>query len=501
MITIEIDTILTKPSAMPVIQALRNIGYNSQTAIADIIDNSIDARASIIKITFRHSDINDCIFIQDDGIGMTEEELQIAMTIGSKDPREKRKESELGRFGMGLKTASFSLGKRLSVLTKKDGVVSERCWDLDYISAYNEWYLFREIPEEIKSLMGEIENDNGTIIYIDKLDRFSGYDTPKKIKDSSYYAKINRIKRYLEMVFHLRIEEGLIIEINDNLLEPWDPFLRDNERTIEGETQAIRVNGKKVIITPYILPHPSLFNQKEHSEAGGIKGWRDQQGFYIYRGNRLVNFGEWFGLFTKDSVSELTRIKIDFSNDSDEDWKIDIKKSSISIPDEAKEDLRSIGKYYRQISKEIMLYRTKPVKVQGKIRGTLNSWELANDEIDSSYVLNRTHPVLINILKTVDENIRKQLNMYLKLVELGSPNNLLQTSALVKKENQILDDTLKYLIIELSNTLYDVELNITLDSIVEAISLITGFESVDREAIKQVIERNVLDGSGAKKKL
>ena len=127
-------TIHTQPSAAPVIQALRSIGYNAQTAIADIVDNSIDAKATCINIAFEYNNGNGFIKITDNGLGMTEEELQKAMTIGSKDPREKRQKEELGRFGMGLKTASFSLGKRLCVVTKKEGIVSERCWDLDYES-------------------------------------------------------------------------------------------------------------------------------------------------------------------------------------------------------------------------------------------------------------------------------------------------------------------------------------------------------------------------------
>lgn len=488
------ETILTQPSAAPVIQSLRNIGYNAQTAIADIVDNGIDAGATEIHVNFEYDNGDGYIVIQDNGIGMTVEELQIAMTIGSKDPREERKRHELGRFGMGLKTASFSLGKRLSVLTKKDGIISERCWDLDYVSEHNEWNLFKNIPTEVKESMPDIENDNETIVFIDKLDRFCGFGNGKAIQSRSYYSKVARIRNYLEMVFHLKIQNGLELFINNNLLNPWDPFLCENPKTIEGETQIIRVNKKRVKITPYVLPHPSAFNETEYKKAGGIKGWRDQQGFYIYREGRLVNFGDWFGLFTKDNFSELVRIRIDFTNEADEDWKIDIKKSSISIPEDAKENLKAIGKYYRQVSKEIMLFRAKPTKKTGRMKGSLNTWELYSDEEDSFYVLNRNHPILLEILKQVDDDIRKKLNYYLKFVELGSPNNLLQSEALVQKNGQVLkiDDKRKSYIIELAKSLIYLNEIVDLESMVDSISIFPGFESVERTTIKHIIEKDVL---------
>ena len=489
------ETIITQPSAAPVIQSLRNIGYNAQTAIADIVDNSIDAQTQSIYLTFKYELENGYIAIQDDGTGMTDEELQMAMTIGSKDPRLSRKQKELGRFGMGLKTASFSLGRRLCVMTKKDNMIAERCWDLDFVSEHNEWHLFRSIPEDVKQKMGSIDSESGTIVFIDKLDRFYGYGTGKIIKSSSFFAKVSRVQKYLEMVFHEKLEEGLMVYINENFLIPWDPFLRQYEKTIEGETQIIRVNKKRVRVTPYVLPHPTAFNEEDYKMAGGVKGWRDQQGFYIYREGRLVNYGDWLGLFTKDNFSELVRIKIDFSNEADEDWKIDIKKSSISIPEDAKENLKSIGKYYRQVSKEIMLYRAKPNKKSTRLKGSLHTWELETDDTDSSYILNRNHPILMEILKEIDGEVKRKLNFYLKLVELGSPNNLLNSEQLVKKEEhtQEVDEKTKVYIVELAKSLVRANEDAGVDHIVDAVSLFPGFESIQRATLKKIIREEVIN--------
>ncbi|KAB2332228.1 ATP-binding protein [Cytobacillus depressus] len=484
-------TIRTQPSAAPVIQALRSIGYNAQTAISDIVDNSIDANSDYIQIEFDYDIDSGFIRIEDNGIGMTDSELQQAMTIGSKDPRKKRAKEELGRFGMGLKTASFSMGKRLCVITKKNGIISERCWDLDYVSDKNEWLLYETIPSEIKDKIGQVGENSGTIVFVDRLDRFCGYGTKKVLKQDSYYSKVKRIHKYLEMVFHVMLEKGLIITINGNTLYPWNPFLEGNQRRIEGEEQIIRVNQKLVNITPYVLPHPTTFNQVEYRYAGGIKGWRDQQGFYIYRENRMVSYGDWFGMFPKDVPSELVRIKIEFSNEADDDWKIDVKKSSISVPDEAKEDLQAIAKYYRQLSQEMMLYRTKATRTGEKIKGTLNTWELSTDDINSSYILNRTHPVLTEILKAVDIDLRRKINVYLKLVELGSPCNLLKTANMVKKEEQQIDEKSMKLIVDYAEILFSTGIELDVEKVAETISMMAGFEGIEIHTIRTIIDKEV----------
>ncbi|WP_305960675.1 ATP-binding protein [Bacillus safensis] len=484
--------IITQPLAAPVIQALRSIGYNSQTAIADLIDNSVDAKATKISLYFSYNEGNSSIKIIDNGIGMDEKELQTAMTVGSKDPRDKRESKELGRFGMGLKTASFSLGKRLTVVSKKASKFSIRCWDLDYVSKENEWLLYKSIPEDIALDLDEIHGDNGTIVFIDKLDRFSGYGTNNIIKSGSFFSKVNRIQKYLEMVFHVLLEENIILEINDNMLSPWDPFLEKNPRCYEGEVQYIQLNRKKVVVTPYVLPHPSTFNKKEHREAGGIKGWRDQQGFYIYRENRLVSYGDWFGLFPRDAISELVRIKVDFTNEADEEWKLDVKKSTVTIPEDIKEALEAIAKYYRHISHEIMLYRTRASRSGEKVKGSLNTWELQLDDNISNYVLNRNHPVLTNILKNLDDGVKRKVNLYLKLIELGSPNKLLKTESMVKQDRQTIDENKKKTIIEYAGIIVNSGVEISLDQISESISLMNGFESIEIQTIQDIVKKEVV---------
>lgn len=478
------------PSAAPIIHALRNIGYNSKTAIADLVDNSIDAQATKINVNFSYKEGNGYIRIEDNGYGMTNKELEEAMVIGSKDPRDERKSRELGRFGMGLKTASFSLGKRLTVVTKKDGIQSQYCWDLDFVSQEEKWLLKKGIPVDIE-FIGELESQEGTIIYIDKLDRFSGVGREKPIIERSYNDKIRKIKKYLELVFHNLIDNKFEIHMNGLKLKGWDPFLTDNLYTYEGEPQQIRFNHTFVKITPYILPHPSKFkNKQEYSDAGGDKGWYGQQGFYVYREGRLVNYGHWFGLFSKDHPSELVRIKVEFSNQVDEEWKLDIKKATITLPDELKSPLKAIVQNYRQQSRSIMLYRTAASVGRRKVKGTLKTWELESEELDSRYILNRSHPFLVDIFNNIDAEVSKTLHNYLKLVEMGSPANLLKTETLVSDDNQSneISEEIISLIKKCAEILRNNDIHLENDNFVEAVIALANVEYINTEKIREIIE-------------
>ncbi|WP_029326713.1 ATP-binding protein [Bacillus coahuilensis] len=166
------DSEIVLPDAAPLINSLRAIGYSFETAIADILDNSIDAKASIIKIDMVWDGDKSYVRIEDNGFGMGENDLIIAMKVGSANPNDERKQGLLGRFGMGLKTASFSLGKRLTVLTKKNEQHFTRCWDLDYIADTNKWNLLKQpFDTQSSEILGSIENSTGTVVLIENLDR------------------------------------------------------------------------------------------------------------------------------------------------------------------------------------------------------------------------------------------------------------------------------------------------------------------------------------------
>jgi hypothetical protein len=487
--------IKTEPSAAPVIHALRSIGYNPSTAVADLVDNSLDAKASVININFEYNESDGMITITDNGTGMNDEMLQTAMNIGSKDPRAKRGANELGRFGMGLKTASFSLGKRLSVLTKYEGVYHERCWDLDHVSECNEWQLFTSIPEEVKQKMGTIDGTSGTIVCIDKLDRFMGYGGKRTLKETSFFNKVSRINRHLEFVFHSILEKGNIqMFINVKEIVPWDPFMRYHEHTIEGEMQVLRINENRIRVQYFILPHASHLNEPEYKKAGGYKGWRDHQGFYIYRENRLLYFGDWMGLFPKDASAQLARVRIDLPNAADSDWQVDIKKSGINLPEEAKRRLEAISAIARKVSKEIFYFRTQSMRPGQTFKGSLNTWEQSGREDGPQFILNRNHPILSELFKKMDDETAKLLNLYLKFVQLGSPSNIIDSPKVPEEIIQEVSDAQKELVIQFASTLLKINVAGDEEQLLNMLITQPAFDGMNRATLKKIVmEAGLID--------
>lgn len=483
------NIVVTQPSATPVIQALRSLGYNAGTAIADLVDNSVDAGATRITLEFKCLGNDGTIIITDNGSGMDEDMLQIAMNIGSKDPRENRQPRELGRFGMGLKTASFSLGKRLSVLTKHKGVYAQRCWDLDHVSQCNEWQLFTKIPEEVRELMNKIEGDSGTVICIDKLDRFMGAGTANTIHESSFFTKVRRIHNHLEFVFHSIIEYDKVqIILNENVLDPWDPFMIKHPSTVEGETQVLNINGNRIKVKYYVLPHASFLNEQEYKRAGGNRGWRDHQGFYIYRENRLLHYGDWLGMFQKDASCQLARIRVDLPNMADNDWQVDIKKSAVIPPDNAKIRLESIAKFVRKISRDIFYFRTQGTNSNQTFKGSLNTWELSGSDEGQQFILNRNHPILSEIQKKIDDETARLLNMYLKFVQLGSPSNIIDSPKVSEEVIQMVTDARKELVVQFSTTLTKLQVVENQQQLLDALLTQPAFDGLNQITLKLILE-------------
>jgi len=202
---------IAKPNPKSTINSYRSFGYNLSTAIADIIDNSISANADEIRLDYKWNGQDSFISISDNGTGMNKEELVLAMTPGSKDPEEIRSEKDLGRFGMGLKTASFSQCKRLTCITKRESYATiKRCWDIDFINSENEWQLLDYVSDN--SFIEKIEiQKSGTLVLWEKLDRIVGIaEISNENVKSAFYAEMISVKEHLRLVFHKFIESKRI---------------------------------------------------------------------------------------------------------------------------------------------------------------------------------------------------------------------------------------------------------------------------------------------------
>ena len=141
-----------KPTADVLMKSMRSMGYSFEAAVADVIDNSISVKASLVEIKFPFAPDDVYIAICDDGSGMSATELHDAMKYGSALKRDCRSEDDLGRFGLGLKSASLSQCRKLTVASKKDGIISACIWDLDVVEEKRDWIMVECDNEEIKGI-------------------------------------------------------------------------------------------------------------------------------------------------------------------------------------------------------------------------------------------------------------------------------------------------------------------------------------------------------------
>lgn len=385
------EDVILLPDPERIVNGLRDTGYNFNTAIADIVDNSIQANASIVKI---HIDMdpnqNVRVYIADDGTGMDLDGLKNAMKYGSKAREEA---NSLGKFGLGLKTASTAFGRSLSLLSRSnsDNQLRKVQWDLDYIAQKGQWYLqFPEIDVDEEEMFEETANGgSGTLVIWDKIDRLL-----KAYKNESNARKalekhLEQLRFHLSMVFQRYLDEtnssvpSIKIVVNDTNIEPWDPFCTNELKTelLQEETVPVTLpDGSKPTfhIAAYIIPKKGEYSSKAAETAA--KGSNDFQGIYVYRENRLIHFGDWFGLMKNEPHFSLLRVDFSFDYQLDDILSVDIKKSRILLIGELLSYIEKfLGAPRREAEKR---YRDKETKLIHN-----NSEEVhkpSNQAIDSS---------------------------------------------------------------------------------------------------------------------
>lgn len=351
--------IQSPPYAPLLMESMRSLGYSFDTAIADLIDNSVSAQAKHIKILLDPSD-DPQLIIFDDGRGMSSDALQEALRFGSRGPADTRDEFDLGRFGLGLKSASLSQCRRLVVVSKHDGFLSGFSWDLDVVIETGEWSVMEYSQEDIEQLPSiDLFNlvESGTYVLLQNFDRISAssHDIKKTLD-----GLIETAEDHLALVFHRIISEDKVnIIINGRPIEPRDPFLENHKSTQRLREQSISIDDKQITLQPYILPHRSKLTKDDMRKVGGSDDLRTNQGFYIYRCKRLIIWGTWFRLLGKDELNKLARVKVDIPNSLDEIWSIDVKKSTANLPDKIRKNLYGSIKESVFGSKKVIEYRGK----------------------------------------------------------------------------------------------------------------------------------------------
>ncbi|MBW5444747.1 ATP-binding protein [Cohnella sp. CFH 77786] len=412
------------PNAPVLMEATRAIGYSLETALADIIDNSITADSTRVDIHFFPIGTA-YISIIDNGYGMTKEELINAMRYGSRNPLDNRAPADLGRFGLGLKTASMSQCRKLTVISIKNGIVVGAQWDLDFIASTDDWSLKLLSEDEIKffpHLDELLASTSGTMILWQELDRLKVGDSKF---DDNMGKHMDRVREHLSLVFHRYItgESGLKklqIYINKVQLESIDPFLTGKSTQVMDE-ESISIDGQKVLIRPYILPHISMLTESEIKMLGGGEGLRKQQGFYVYRNKRLLVWGTWFRLMRQGELSKLARVRVDIPNSLDHMWTLDIKKSVAVPPEVVRKNLAPIIEKLAGSSKRTWTYRGKKETEDSKI----HVWNrLKTHEGGIVYEINKDYP-LVEALRQLGGPTKRIVEQLLTQIERGLPLNQL----------------------------------------------------------------------------
>lgn len=453
------DTIL-RPNVSNFVKSLRDMGYSFDIAIADILDNSISAGASEIHINHFEKDNNSGISIFDDGHGMSAKELKIAMSLGSKDPYIGRNPIDLGRFGLGLKTASFSQCTKLTVLSKKDGKLSALQWDLEKVIEQNDWVIVKPSKEYVKKIdqiNKIIKSESGTLIIWEDID---------KLEENEYSDRLYNLRSHLSLTFHRFIEgefSKIRIFINEIEVPPFNPFNPNNIATQKLEFERFKISNENstIEVQPYILPHYSKVSNLEYAKYGTAEDYTKTQGFYLYRGGRLIIHSTWWGLNKMSEAHKLVRIQIDISNNQDHLWNIDVKKSMAQPNPTILNELKRIINKVLIKGKRVYTGRGNKLKQSEKF---IPFWDLSIENGEIKFLINKEHPLFLLNLEYISEpaiflNFIKYLENFLPIPVIHShlvskPKSIKQEEVLNNSDIEAFSKFLKN--IDLSSEQYNI---------------------------------------------
>jgi len=412
---------IVPPRVSSFIKSLRDIGYTFEIAVADILDNSLTANAKNIEIySVASPDLVLCVL--DDGIGMDNDSLKEAMRLSTKDPDTKRSGKDLGRFGLGLKTASFSQCRLLTVISKTStSRIFAKQWDIDKVIKSNEWALNSLDDKDLKSMLNEIKD----MPLFDKLNsQKSGalviWQAMDRIENDSLAMHLNNLNEHLSLVFH-RFIDGLKgcrrinISLNNAKLAGFNPFHNSDKQ----EEQSLYFNKKLIKVLPHIMP--SFRKTKDDPEVykkyGTSAGYSGSQGCYLYRANRLITYATWWRIIKNQDSNQLVRVEIDISNNQDNEWGVTVTKSGFGVTPPA-----GIRKDLRILFKEIT--RRGRGTQGGRVKNKMETryWELfRNKEKKKSFVVNKKHPLLEVVRDEISGEAYETLQNYLHSLEAYLP--------------------------------------------------------------------------------
>ncbi|MBA1140688.1 ATP-binding protein [Mesorhizobium sp. CCANP35] len=418
------------PHAGSMLESLRGLGYAPTTALADLVDNSIAARAHEVGIRLEWKGAESWVRIVDDGDGMDDAALEEGMRLGARDPRADRAISDLGRFGLGMKTASFSQARRLTVASRcKGGSIVCLRWDLDLIGQEPgaDWPLFEGPAPGSEHLLEPLNRmEHGTVVLWETLDRIvtDGFTANDMIELA------DRVEAHIAMTFH-RLIDGPHPEIrlllNGRAVKPWDPFLVGHPgKALESPDYRI-LHTTGVTIQCHVLPHRDMLKPAEQKAAAGPSGWIQQEGFYVYRNRRLLLAGSWLGLgdggksWPRDEAHRLARIRLDIPNSADAEWKINVLKSAASPPVRLRPQLHRLASETRATARRVFAHRGHVTEASGsRLNALADAWQVRRSSQGTSYRIARDHDLVASILDRAAP-LKADILALLRLIEETVP--------------------------------------------------------------------------------
>ena len=418
------------PEAGSLMGSMRSIGYTFESAMADIIDNSISAGSHEIRLFFP-SEASSCyVAVLDDGKGMDRNDLFQAMRYGSTACEDIRLGSDLGRFGLGMKSASLSQCRILTVVSKNKGKISAFRWDYNHIKGQKSW-LLGELNEEEIDDMPHIEelkmHLQGTLVI------WQDFDLISKSSNGLVFHTLMEYKakmiNYTGLIFHRFINasiknERITIFINKHKVEALDPFLEKHNKTTQRKEIDLVVDDKDgnqqhIAVLPFILPYVKDLTEKDIKKLGGIENMRVKQGFYIYRNKRLIIWGTWFGM-QRTELTKNARIRVDIPNSLDDMWSIDIKKQNATIPLMIQKQLKRAVEDAMNISVRQQTHRGRKNNIDSNINYVWNRME-GRDQNHYYYEINRQTELFKYVKSKISDEAFNYLEMLIDEIEKGIP--------------------------------------------------------------------------------
>lgn len=327
------------PNPVLMVKSIAEQGYNLETAIADLLDNSITAKATKISIISIPEEKE--VIIADNGNGMNKDTLLSAMKMPSECIDTHRDKDDLGRFGLGLKTASFSQARSFVVISKAKGTLKYfgYKWDVDILIKKKGWLIEELSDEEVLLCLRKFHTaKKGRITCFEKEELPSTIIIWQKLfKISDYNQLINSLQNdvcnHLSLIFHRFLEGKLNISVDNNNLEGFNPFNNRMHALQQYSLQETTLDSL-IRIQGFTLSLQAIQESKQGKNDWTYdqKSLSDLEGIYIYRENRIIYYGGWPRLLRRKQHLKLARLKVELTNEHDFLFHINVAKAKFDFP-------------------------------------------------------------------------------------------------------------------------------------------------------------------------